>query len=73
MNQIKENLMSNSIPRQASAKLKCIDSLTCVGKFAKLYSDWKQINDESLAQRMEMVYDDCVKYGLISLNNGSDI
>ena len=63
--------MSENVSKQASSKLKCIDSLTCIALFTKLYSVWKESanNDYvSLEESMEIVFNECKKYGLTEIN-----
>lgn len=71
MSKTKENLMSEDIAKQASAKLKCIDSLTCIALFTKLYGVWKESENHdfvSLEESMDIVYNECKNYGLTELN-----
>jgi len=71
MSKIKENLMSNELSKQASAKIKCIDALTCIGLFTKLYGVWKSSGNHdfvSLEESMDIVYSECKKYGLAETN-----
>lgn len=68
MGSIKENLMSDSIAVQASAKLKCIDALTCINKFTTLCEDFagEKVNLEEFLTQIDSVYKDCKYYGLTS-------
>lgn len=69
MGSVKENLMSDSIAVQASAKLKCIDALTCISKFTTLCEDFAEdkVNLEEFLTQIDSVYKDCKYYGLISI------
>lgn len=66
MNKIKENLMSDSTAKQASAKLKCIDALTCINKFTNLCEDYSEnkVNLEEFLTQIENIFNDCKYYGL---------
>lgn len=71
MSKIKENLMSNEVSKQASSKIKCIDALTCIGLFTKLYGVWKSSSNHdfvSLEESMDTVYNECKNYGLAETN-----
>lgn len=69
MGSIKENLMSDSVAVQASAKLKCIDALTCINKFTTLYEAFAEdkVATEEFLTQIENVYKDCKYYGLTSI------
>ena len=69
MNKIAQNLMHESPARQASAKLKCIDAISCIERFTSDYEKWltNPPDEKKLLEITHKFYNMCVKYGLNSL------
>lgn len=69
MSKIAQNLMHESLARQASAKLKCIDAISCIERFTSDYEKWltNPPDEKKLIEITQKFYNMCVEYGLTNL------